>query len=119
MCSKSVVLNLGLLRCFWSATPRRLHHQLCWLGFLGFAIQKYLSNPRLRTTALSPAKFGSNPVRSGCMEKDKKGYLRLIKSELKGHDFGVDFSTGKVTYISVNTKWSENPVGLKLARLYS
>ena len=50
---RSVVLNLGLLRCFWTATPRSLHPQLCCLGFLGVAVQKHLSNPRLRTTVLS------------------------------------------------------------------
>ena len=50
--ARVVVLNLGLLRCFWTATPRNpSQHSWCW-RLLGVGVQKHLSNPRLRTTGL-------------------------------------------------------------------
>ena len=49
-----IFLNKQVSTVWWevlkTATPRSLHHQLCWLGFLGVAVQKHLSNLRLRTT---------------------------------------------------------------------
>ena len=49
---RPVVLNLGLLRCFCTATPRNPSQHSWWWRLLGVAVQKHLSNPRLRTTGL-------------------------------------------------------------------
>ena len=49
---RAVVLNLGQPRCSWLAIPKSLHHQLCWLGFLGVTVQEYLGYPRLGITGV-------------------------------------------------------------------
>ena len=76
---KSVVLNLGLLRCFWTATPRNpSQHSWRW-RLLGVAVQKHLSNPRLRTTAIDhwvrpirEAEWGNQTLNLGfCSERPK------------------------------------------------
>lgn len=44
--------NLRPSRYSWATTPRSHHHQLCWQGILGVAVQRYLEGCRLPTSAL-------------------------------------------------------------------